>query len=138
MDEIEVSQTNDEAQFIREKLNEYNRHFAAPDQHERLCLVARKDGEIIGGLAGGTYWNWMYIELFWVDASQRNNGLGTRLLAKAEEIALRRGCKNVHLETHDFQSLAFYQRRNYVVFGELEDLPEGHRKYYLRKQLIKK
>jgi hypothetical protein len=57
-------------------------------------------------------------------------------LAKAEEIAIQRGCKNAHLETHDFQSLDFYRRRGYVIFGKLDDLPEGHTKYYLRKSLI--
>jgi len=57
-------------------------------------------------------------------------------LAKAEELAIQKGCRNAHLETNDFQSLEFYKRRGYMVFGELEDLPEGHTKYYLRKQLV--
>jgi hypothetical protein len=57
-------------------------------------------------------------------------------LVKAEELANQRGSRNAHLDTHDFQSLEFYQRRGYVVFGELADLPDGQVKYYLRKQLI--
>ncbi len=137
MDEIEVTPLDDDAQYIRKKLNEYNCNFVQPDNHERLCLVVRQKDNIIGSLVGGTYWNWMYIEMFWVDEKERKNGLGTRILAKAEEIAVQRGCKNAHLETHDFQSLDFYKKREYVVFGELEDLPEGHTKYYLRKRLVK-
>jgi len=139
MDEIEVSysHTDDDAQLIRQKLNEYNSKFAPPDNHERLCLVVRKGANIIGGLLGGTYWNWLYIELFWVDESERQAGLGTQILARAEAIAIEKGCKQAHLETHDFQSLGFYTRRGYQVFGELDDLPEGHTKYYLRKRLMK-
>jgi GNAT superfamily N-acetyltransferase len=138
MEEIVISAVEDEAQFIRKKLNEYNTRFVPPDNHERLCLIAKRENKIIGGLVGGTYWNWLYIELFWVEESERNNGLGTRILAKAEEIATLRGCKNAHLETHDFQSLEFYKRRDYRVFAELEDLPEGHTKYFLRKRLIQR
>lgn len=136
MDEIEVSQIENDALYIRQKLYEYNQKFVQPDNHDRLYLVVKRNGNVIGGLVGGTYWSWMYIELFWVDESERGRGLGTRILAKAEEIAVQRGCRNAHLETHDFQSLRFYQKHDFVVFGELEDLPEGHKKYYLRKSLI--
>ena len=138
MEEIEVSHLDDDAHFIRQKLKEFNHNFAPPDTHERLCLVARRRARIIGGLIGGTYWNWLYVELFWVGEHERHNGLGTRILAKAEGLAIQRGCLNAHLETHDFQNLGFYQRRQYVVFGELADLPEGHTKYYLCKHLINK
>jgi GNAT superfamily N-acetyltransferase len=137
MEEIEFSNKDEDAQFIKQKLNEYNCIFVPPDHHERLCLVARREDRIIGGVVGGTYWNWLYIEWFWVDGTERNNGLGTRLLAKAEEMAIHKGCRNAHLETHDFQSLEFYKKRNYVVFGKLDDLPEGHTKFYLCKHLVK-
>jgi GNAT superfamily N-acetyltransferase len=135
MAEIEISHLDDDAQYIRQKLNEYNCNFVPPDNHERLSLVARQENRIIGGLVGGTYWNWLYIEWFWVEANESNNGLGGQILAMAEEMAIQKGCKNAHLETHDFQSLGFYKKRGYIVFGELGDLPEGHTKYYLRKQL---
>src|SRR5512136_314007 len=102
MEEVEISHVDDDVQFIRQKLNEYNSGFVHPDNHERLCLVVRRGDKVIGGLVGGTYWNWLYIELFWVDENERNTGLGTRILARAEEIAIQRGCKNAHLETHDF------------------------------------
>jgi GNAT superfamily N-acetyltransferase len=137
MEDIEVSNSNDDAQYIRQKLDEYNCTFAQPDNHERLCLIVRRRGNTIGGLLGGTYWNWLYIELFWVDENERSKGMGTTILEKAEEIAVRRGCQSAHLETHDFQSLEFYKRRGYSVFGELTNLPEGHTKFYLCKQLVK-
>ena len=135
MEDIEVSNSIEDVKFIRQRLDEYNCAFVQQDNYEKLCLVVRRQGKIIGGLLGGTYWNWLYVELFWVDESERGQGPGTALLAKAEELAVRRGCKNAHLETHDFQSLEFYKRCGYTVFGELPDLPEGHTKFYLRKPL---
>lgn len=130
MDEIEITNTDEDAQFIRRKLNEYNSKFVQPDNHEKLCLVLKRNGNIIGGLQGGSYWNWLYVELLWVDENERKNGLGTKILEKAEAIAMQRGCKNAHLETHDFQSLMFYKNRGYSIFGELADLPEGHTNFF--------
>lgn len=101
-----------------------------------MNLIVKHQDAIVAGLVADTYWNWLYISLFWVNESERGHGLGSQLLAKAEEIALQRGCRNAHLETHDFQNLEFYQKRGYVIFGKLEDLPEGHIKFYLQKHLI--
>jgi len=136
MNDIEVSNLEEDAQFIRQKLNEYNFGLVSADNHKKLCLVVRREGDTIAGLLGGTYWNWLYIELFWVDKKMRGEGLGSGVLQKAEEIAVQRGCKNAHLETHDFQNLNFYLKRGYVVFGQLENLPEGYTKFYLCKRLV--
>ncbi len=135
METIEISPSVSEAQFIRQKLNEFNFSRVPLDNHQTLNLIVRRQGAIIAGLAGDTYWNWLYISVFWVDAHERDHGLGSQLLVRAEEIAVQRGCRNAHLETHDFQALEFYRKRGYVIFGKLEDLPEGHSKYYLRKSL---
>jgi hypothetical protein len=39
------------------------------------------------------------------------------------------------LETLSFQARGFYERYGYSVFGELDDFPPGHRKYFLKKNL---
>jgi hypothetical protein len=53
----------------------------------------------------------------------------------AEQEGLTRGCQSVFLDTHDFQALPFYQKLGYEIFGELEDFPPGHTRYYLKKRL---
>ena len=53
----------------------------------------------------------------------------------AEAEAIRRGCKNAHLDTLSFQALDFYKKYGYTVFGQLDGLPPGHSRYYLRKTL---
>jgi GNAT superfamily N-acetyltransferase len=132
---IEISSNESDAQFIRERLNEFNYARVPHDNHETLTLVMRRDSKIIAGLTGDTYWEWLYISLFWVDELLRGEGLGTEILMKAEAVARERGCRSAHLETHDFQNLDFYQKRGYVLFGQLDDLPAGHTKYYLWKKL---
>lgn len=133
--QIELSQNESDAKFIRDRLNEYNYARVPDDHHETLTLVVRRDNEIAAGLTGDTYWDWLYISLFWVDESLRGQGLGGDILAKAEAVARERGCHSAHLETHDFQNLDFYQKRGYALFGQLNDLPAGHTKYYLWKKI---
>lgn len=125
-----------DAEFIQEKLNQYNLRFAPPDNHQALTLLARdQEGTIVAGLVGVTYWGWLHIEILWVDESLRQKGIGQRLLHSAEEEALQRACHYSHLETHTFQALGFYEKHGYQVFGELPDLPHGYTKYFLKKDL---
>lgn len=42
---------------------------------------------------------------------------------------------NAHLETAEFQALAFYLKHGYEVFGRLPGKPAGHTWYYLKKDL---
>ena len=89
----------------------------------------------MGGLLGGTYWGYLYIEILWVSERKRGHGYGHALLDAAESEALSRGCKNAHLDSHDFQALSFYQGSGYQIVGQLDDLPPGHTRYLLRKVL---
>lgn len=132
---IEEFQDAQLQEVIRERLNEFNFKLVPQDLHEPLNLLVREDDEISAGLLGGTYWGWLYVSILWVREDLRYQGLGSRLLQKAEQLAIQRGCKHAHLETHDFQALAFYQKHGYSLFGQLEDLPPGHIKYYLQKKL---
>lgn len=137
METIEISQNEADVEFIRDMLNDYNFRIVPPYNHQTLNLIAREQNTIIGGLLADLAWNWLYISIFWVAEWKRSKGLGTRILTMTEEIAVQKGCKHANLETHDFQSLSFYQKRGYIIFGQLEDFPEGHTKYYLWKDLKK-
>jgi len=73
--------------------------------------------------------------ILWVAEAERRRGYGGELLARAEAEARRRGCRGVHLDTHEYQAPDFYRRRGYVVFGVLNDYPRGSRRYFLAKAL---
>jgi len=65
----------------------------------------------------------------------RGRGYGHRLLTLAEEEGRKRGAEHAYLDTFSFQAPDFYKQHGYHVFGELSDFPQGHRRYYLTKQL---
>ncbi len=121
---------------IGQGIRDYNTQQAGDDHHQRLCFVLRAPGEeIAGGVIGATYWDWLYIDLMWIQEDLRGRGYGRRLLMLAEEEARKRGAKNAYLDTFSFQAPAFYEKLGYRVFGELPDFPAGHQRFFLTKQL---
>jgi len=115
---------------------EYNTQQAGDDQGKNLCFVLRSpDQEIVGGVIGATYWDWLYINLMWIKEELRGRGYGYQLLMLAEEEGRKRGAKQAYLDTFSFQAPDFYKKCGYAVFGELHDFPPGHQRYFLTKQL---
>lgn len=94
------------------------------------------EGEIEGGLVGQSVWGWMYVKYLWVAEAFRGAGYGKRLLNAAENAARDRACHGVWLNTQSFQAPDFYERQGYERFGELPNMPEGHRRVFYRKTLM--
>lgn len=117
-------------------LHHYNIQQAGDPQSQQLCFVLRTPAqEIAGGLIGKTYWNWFYIDLLFVKEDLRGCGYGHRLLEQAENEARKRGAQHVYLDTFSFQAPHFYVQHGYQVFGQLNDFPPGHQRYFLTKRL---
>ncbi len=122
--------------IIGQGINYYNREQAGDDQAQRICFALQgPDQEILGGIVAALYWDWLYIDLMWIQEEFRSRGYGSRLLKLVEEEARRRGARNAYLDTFSFQAPEFYKRQGYSIFGELHNFPAGHHRYFLTKQL---
>ena len=96
-----------------------------------------KPQRLVGGLISYIDWGqWLYIDIIWVDADYRKKGRGKYLIKSAEQKAKNKDIKRARLYTFDFQALPFYEKLGYTVYGKLDDFPEGHTAYYLKKILI--
>lgn len=117
-------------------LHEYNTEHVGPARHVPVWLFARDAaGKVQGGLRGQTYWSWCAIDVLTVAEPYRRQGIGSRLLAKAEEIARGRGCVGIRLDTVSFQAPDFYRRHGYVEFGRIDGYPPGHTRLWFMKRL---
>ena len=106
------------------------------DDIQHLAVFARDEcNELIGGVHGWFYWEWLHVDTLWVAEPLRGQGLGSSLLRAIEILAVDRAATGIHLETTDFQALPFYRNKGYTVFGELHGKPAGHTWYYLQKRL---
>ena len=133
---MNANPTKTETDFIRDSLAKFNDERVGADGHTPLNIVEYdEDGNIIGGILGGTYWGWMYVDILWVREDHRKKGIGSRLLAEAEKEAVRRGCHHVHLDTMSWQAPDFYKKHGYEVIGVLPDIPDGNQKFLLMKKL---
>ena len=133
---MNTSPSEQELRYIRESLRHFNDACVGDDGHTPLNIVEYDaNGQLIGGLLGGTYWGWMYVDILWVQEEHRNQGIGTKLLCAAEREAAARGCHHVHLDTMSWQAPAFYEKHGYTVIGILPDIPSGNQKHLLMKAL---
>jgi len=117
-------------------ISTYNEQHAGDDSSEHVCFVVRSpDESIVGGILGVTHYGWLCIDLLWVREDLRGRGYGHRLLELAENEGRNRGVGGAYLDTLSFQAPDFYRDHGYEVFGELNDFPVGHQRYYMRKRL---
>jgi GNAT superfamily N-acetyltransferase len=118
------------------EINAFNAAVTGQADGRLLCVSARGDGgDLRAGLFGWTWGGCGYVELLWVREDHRGQGLGTRLLAAAEQEIRRRGCSQVALSTHSFQAPGFYARFGYRECGRTPSYPRGHDQIHLVKQL---
>ena len=133
---MNLSPTESEINYIREALDRFNWERVGADCHTPLNIAEYDEhGNLIGGILGGTYWGWLYVDILWVQEDHRRQGIGSALLRKAEQEALNRGCHHVHVDTMSWQAPAFYQKHGYEILGILPDIPTGNQKYLLMKAL---
>jgi GNAT superfamily N-acetyltransferase len=127
----------DEVQYLEDRLYEHNVRSTGIADGAWLAIFARDEkARIVGGICGNTWGGCFEVRQFWVDEALRKQGLGTRLLAAAEQEARRRGCRQILLMTFTFQAPAFYAKHGFEVVATVEDHPGGHENLLLRKRLV--
>ena len=134
--QIESKSAPDDVAVIRRGLEACKTKFAGSDNYQALNVFVRDENDaVIGGLLGGTYWQWLSIDILWLEADARGAGLGVKLVGMAEVEAVRRGCEYAHVDTTDYQAPKLYERLGYTKFGELPNCPSGFNRYYFYKQM---
>jgi len=133
---IELSPAPADERTVLEGLQRHNDEYVPAHGDAPLAVFARgESGEVLGGLLGKTGRGWLQVSILWVNPAMRGRGLGTRLMAAAEEYAIECGCHSAYLNTFDFQAWPFYERCGYEVFGVLDNYPDEHERYFMRKVL---
>jgi GNAT superfamily N-acetyltransferase len=123
-------------EFLEDQINAYNIAATGIVDWYPLAIFVRDDaGQIVAGIDGGMWGDYLEIKNLWVSERLRGQGLGRRLLLAAEQQARARSCAQVLLDTHDFQAPEFYKKLGYSVFGVFQGIGGKYNRYYLRKQL---
>jgi GNAT superfamily N-acetyltransferase len=121
---------------LRDAIHEFN--FETTGYRDGLalsCFLRDDDNTLVAGIDGFTWGGYARVDYLWVDESLRGGGLGSRLLAAAEQEARRRGCGTIILDTHSFQAPDLYRARGYLEIGTTVDTPRGYAQTLFQKAL---
>lgn len=137
---IITKSTDDEYDIVNNGIVEYNMSKVPFTQDPPFVSINRvmkdSNGDIMAGVNSMLYcWNCLYIDILWVNEAHRTKGYGSILMKEVEEVAKEKGCHLIHLDTFDFQAKDFYIKLGFEVFGVLEDNPEGHTRYFMKKKI---
>ncbi len=135
-----IESTKDEIDWVESQIDIFNRkQIAFSGQSEIFFNYYIKDNnKIIAGINSCFYFEEILsVNVLFVKEEYRGKGIGSILLKKVEDDAMKRGAKLSHLHTFDFNNAKdFYLRHGYEIFGELNDCPRGYKHYYFKKNLI--
>jgi GNAT superfamily N-acetyltransferase len=122
---------------ITEGLRAYNEAQAGVSDSRALAILVRdpETRNVVGGLLGRTSLGLLRVERFFLPENLRRGGLGSRLLAMAEEEGRRRGCTRAVLSTIHFQAPGFYAKQGWEIAARIDCKPPGHTRFYMTKML---
>ena len=99
------------AQEIGDLIRAYNRSKREEAESEPLNLYLEDEkGNLMAGLVAETFGNWLEIEYLFVREELRGQGIGSKLLQRAENEAKKRNCRFSFVNTYQFQAPDFYIR----------------------------
>lgn len=138
--ELTTSPSAEDAKTISRALLNYN-YKAAKDLEPESAYItfsifARDEkGTINGGLRATCFWNTLHIELCWVSEEIRMQGIGSKMVKKAEAFAAEKGFEQALLETTDWQAEPFYKKLGYKIIATIPQYPKGHVMHFMTKTL---
>jgi ribosomal protein S18 acetylase RimI-like enzyme len=105
-------------------LSAHNALRAGERNGQPLAISLRDEAdEIVGGLVGELKWQWLHVDLLWIDERFRGAGHGEAIIALAEEEARSYGARGVYLSTMSIQAPGFYPKLGYRECGRMENYP---------------
>ncbi|WP_407481784.1 GNAT family N-acetyltransferase [Elizabethkingia meningoseptica] len=119
-------------------LNQYNQDRAVSfegEVNEDVEIIIYDQHEIIGGIIGRSLWGTLEIKRLAVHPDYRHKGIGSKLIAAAEEEAKKRKCGYLSLNTFSYQAPEFYEKLGFIKIGTEKDFPRGFERYFYQKKI---
>lgn len=119
-------------------LNQYNLDRVVSfegEVNEDVEIIMYDKHEIIGGIIGRSLWGTLEIKRLAVHPDYRHKGIGSKLIAAAEEEAKKRKCGYLSLNTFSYQAPEFYEKMGFIKIGTEKDFPRGFERYFYQKKI---
>jgi GNAT superfamily N-acetyltransferase len=93
------------------------------------------DDAIIGGLWGAYIHDWLAVDMLFVPEEFRGRGIGSTLMRMAEDVAQKRECVGIRVDTATYQAPGFYEKLGYQELARLKYHGQIHEQIYYFKIL---
>lgn len=127
--------TDEEYSILFEGVNEGQKSVEEVEIKPFAFLIRNSDHQIVGGINGASFHDYISIEMLWVSSELRHKGWGTRLMNEAEELGRERNCRFATLTTGTKEALSFYQKCGYEIEYSKPGYEKNSRIYMLKKNL---
>ena len=99
--------------FTDDAIDEFAETCGQPFGWDQFAFEALDNGETVGAIIGYRLYDWLYIDYIVVSETCRGEGVGNRLLERAESLARELALEGVALDTFRYQAPAYYAARGY-------------------------
>jgi GNAT superfamily N-acetyltransferase len=122
---------------LARRLREFNYRVVGKYPEGQNVWLNAKDsqGNLLGGFRGEIFFDWLIVNILFVEEQERRKGIGERLLAEGEAQAKKLGARHARLDTFEWQAPAFYLKHGYRELVKLPDYYQGQSLYFMIKDL---
>ena len=137
---IEISEQDYESvsDFKDDVINRFAEARGQPFGWEHFTFEALDNGERVGAIMGCRLYDWLYVEYIVVTEASRGEGVGSRLLERAETLARELALEGVALDTFRYQAPAYYATRGYAERMVIPGKTRERDRIYFQKRLVEK
>lgn len=132
---IEKVETNENIDnFIEEEHQKYEKKNGVVCNYTPFCFVAKIDDELVGAIAGATFFSEVYIDELVVKEEHRGKDIGTKLVKAVEEYYKGYGFNNMNTCTNEFQAPKFYEKCGFELefVRKNKDNPKLTKYFYVK------
>jgi GNAT superfamily N-acetyltransferase len=111
------------ADALGRRLRHFNYRIVGEYPEGQNVWLNAKDaaGNLLGGLRGEIHFEWLFVNVLFVEESERRQGIGARLPEEGEAHARKNGARRARLETFEWQAPAFYLKHGYRELARIEN-----------------
>jgi N-acetylglutamate synthase-like GNAT family acetyltransferase len=133
--------THEDVKYIGKRIVDFNKKqipFTNKLDFENVSKVVKDSkGNIIAGVAADLLpWCDLSIQALWTSKGTMEEELKIELLAAEEKELIEKGGCVAMYETFDSNTVDFFIRNGYEIYGVLEDYPLDYKLYFMKKVLI--
>jgi GNAT superfamily N-acetyltransferase len=133
---VEAEPSPDDIRALEDSIYAFNVRATGVSGGKLFAIFLRDEARVaIGGAFGWTWAATCSVRTLFVPLHLRNQGHGTRLMRAVEVEAKARGCRQILLETFDFQAPRFYFKLGFEVRARVSDYIRGHDLIVMAKRL---